>query len=47
MEEGEKVGRMGKGKNEKKRGKYEKELPYYLGGFDINFTIFINARFSK
>ncbi len=50
MEEGENVGRMGKGKNEKrkkkrkkKRGKDEKEIPYYLGGFDINFIIFINV----
>jgi hypothetical protein len=51
MEEGEKVGRMGKGKNEKekgkKKGKDKKERPYYLGGFDINFINFINGRFSK
>jgi hypothetical protein len=48
MEEGENVGRMGKGKNDlkkrgKKKGKDEKEIPYYLGGFDINFIIFINV----
>jgi len=23
----------------KKKGKNEKEIPYYIGGFDINFII--------
>jgi hypothetical protein len=31
----------------KTKGKDEKEIPYYLGGFDTNFIIFMNVRFSK
>ncbi len=44
-------GRRGEGgKREewkKRKGKDEKEIPYYLDGFDTNFIIFINVRFSK